>query len=340
MLQMMKQRMSFFLHWFILSLLCFQCSSGGNEEARLWIKEDGKIKVLATIAMISELVKQVGGEHVATHTLIKGDLDPHSYQLVKGDDEKLAAADVIFYNGLGLEHGPSLQSFLKNSGKAIAVGDLVQKENPSVILYYDGSVDPHIWMDIEIWEKTVKFIVDALGKADPEHLSDFQENGKNLQSALLAFHKKLKSEMWEVPDHQRYLITSHDAFNYFTRSYLATEEEVSNGDWQKRFAAPEGLAPESQLSPNDIRKILDHMKKFGVHVIFPESNVSQASIRKLMNAGEQQGIRIWISPEFLYGDAMGHPGSSGDSYFKMIKHNIRTIAKELKEDERRSKKQH
>ncbi len=321
----------------VLILISFGCSGPGNEGAKKWMSHGGKVKVLCTIEMICDLVKQVGGEHVDALTLIKGDLDPHSYQLVKGDDEKLGTADLIFYNGLGLEHGPSLRTYLEKSEKAVALGDLVKKQNPSLILYYDGSLDPHIWMDIELWEKTVEFIVASLGRIDPGHLEEYQKNGDSLRAALLTFHKKLKSEMREVPEEKRYLITSHDAFNYFARSYLATDEEAENGDWQKRFAAPEGLAPESQLSTNDIRDILGHMKKYGIHVIFPESNVSQASIRKLMNAGKMEGIRVKISPESLYGDAMGPPGSSGDNYFKMIKHDIRTIAKYLKDDEPHTK---
>jgi manganese/zinc/iron transport system substrate-binding protein len=301
------------------------------------MSSSGKIKVLSTIAMIEDLVKQVGGDHVITLTLVKGDLDPHSYQLVKGDDEKLASADVIFYNGLGLEHGPSLRNYLETNSKAIGLGDLVRKENPGLILSYNGSMDPHIWTDIQLWNRTVKFITETLETYDPTHASVYKENGQKLEKAMEALHFKLKNEMKEVPPEKRYLITSHDAFNYFARAYLASEGEIETGDWQNRFAAPEGLAPESQLSTTDIRLILDHMKKYDIHVIFPESNVSQASIRKLLSAGLEQGIRITISPEFLYGDAMGAPGSNGDSYFKMIKHNIRTIAKYLKDDDRSQK---
>ena len=69
--------------------------------------------------MIDDLVEQVGGEYVDTTVLIKGGFDPHSYQLVEGDDEKFAFADVIFCNGVGLEHGPSLQHYLKTHPKVV-----------------------------------------------------------------------------------------------------------------------------------------------------------------------------------------------------------------------------
>ncbi len=77
-------------------LLIFFAVSCTNEESRRyqelekeWDVPNGKIKVLSTTAMINELVKEIGGDDVDSITLIKGDLDPHSYQLVKGDDEKL-----------------------------------------------------------------------------------------------------------------------------------------------------------------------------------------------------------------------------------------------------------
>jgi len=96
------------------------------------------------------------------------------------------------------------------------------------------------------------------------------------------------------------------------------------------FLAPEGLAPESQLSVSDIKNILDHMKKYGIQVVFPETNVSQSSIKKLMDAGKEMGIPVTIASESLYGDAMGPPGSAGSKYSKMIEYDVNTIIKYLK----------
>ena len=75
-------------------------------------------------------------------------------------------------------------------------------------------------------------------------------------------------------------MTSHDAFNYFARAYLADPEEV---EWQKRFEAPEGLAPDGQLSVADIQRIIDHICMYRIAVLFPESNVSRDSLRKIIS---------------------------------------------------------
>lgn len=312
--------------FFVIAFVLISCS-GNLDQMQQFREQNGKLKVLSTIAMIGDLVKQIGGDHVDALTMIRGDLDPHSYQLVKGDDEKLAYADIIFYNGLGLEHGPSLQHFLENSQKAIGLGNRVMEKNPDMILRIDGQLDPHIWMDVAIWSEIIPFIVDALSKKDPQHAAVFQANAEKLKEEMLTVDQQIKSEMTQIPEEKRFLVTSHDAFNYFTRSYLGTDQERKDGTWNKRFAAPEGLAPESQLSTTHIQQILDYLILHKVHVIFPESNVSKDSIRKIVSAGKEKGLDISIAPCCLYADAMGEVGSDGDGYLKMVKHNADWIMK-------------
>lgn len=285
--------------------------------------------MLSTIQMINDLVKSVGGDYVDSLTLIQGELDPHSYQLVKGDDEKLSFADLIFYNGLGLEHGPSLQHYLETHKKAIGLGNYIKKEYPGLILTHQGQLDPHVWMDISLWSKTVPLIVETLSQKDPAHQKIYEERGQALINEMLKVHKQVGDLLQEIPEKKRYLVTSHDAFSYFTRAYLATPEDLVRGEWQERFQAPEGLAPESQLSPHDIRLIIQHLQQFHINVLFPESNVSKDSIQKIVSAGNEKGLHLHISKEPLYGDAMGSPGSDGDTYLKMILSDARIIQSEL-----------
>lgn len=282
---------------------------------------DRQIKILSTTAQIGDLVKEVGGDRIVGSVLIQGDLDPHSYELVKGDLEKLQKADVIFYNGLGLEHGASLSSFLKGSSKSMAVGERIQALHPEKILWKEGVVDPHLWMDISLWQKGVGPIVDALAQKDPEGAAYYAERGKALQEKMEKVHAEVFVKLQQVPQEKRYLVTSHDAFHYFTRSYLAEPGEEA---WPERFAAPEGLAPEGQLKARDIQKIIDFLKLKKVCVLFPESNVSKDSIRKIASAGKELGIEVHICKEPLYGDSM-----SGLPYLEMMQKNSETIAKNL-----------
>lgn len=326
----MKILCRFFI--FLLLVAAFGCGSGPSAPDQ-WHAPNGKLKVFCTIAMIEAIVNEVGGPYVDAKTLISGQLDPHSYQIVKGDDENLQSADLIFYNGLGLEHGPSLQNFLSKSPKAFSVGRFLKEMFPEKILHYHDSIDPHVWMDVSLWAHSASYIGKMLAERDPQHAAEYRARALECEQDLLSLHEKLFASMQAIPPEKRYLITSHDAFRYFTRAYLAEPAERVDGGWEERFIAPEGLAPESQISTADIRRTLERIEKYRIRVIFPESNVSQASIRKLVDAGKKMGLPIRVVEEPLYGDAMGPPNALGNKYAAMIKYNIETVAKWIGPDD-------
>ena len=292
-----------------------------KKPATPWMEENGKVKILSTTAQIGDLVSSIGAERIDGAVLIQGELDPHSYELVKGDGEKLDRADAIFYNGLGLEHGASLSTRLRSHPKAVALGEEIQKSDPERILKKGNATDPHIWMDISLWAKGVDPIVEKLSELDPEGAAHYREKGDALLQKMELAHAGLLSRLQALPSEKRYLVTSHDAFHYFTRSYLANPGEAN---WADRFRAPEGLAPDGQLSPRDIRKIIDYLGEKRIAVVFPESNVSRDSIRKSLLAGREMGLEIKICSETLYGDSM-----SGLSYLEMMEKNGDTLARHL-----------
>lgn len=292
-------------------------------ESKEWGRSNGKLKVLTTISMINDLVEQIGGDRIDTISLIRGELDPHSYELVKGDDEKFSRADLIFYNGLGLEHGLSLRQNLENNPKAIAVAEPILQDDPTLILKTDGQYDPHVWMDIALWMRTVEPITEALIQKDPEHAQEYRARAAVILEKMQEADAHVFKTLQTIPSHKRYLVTSHDAFHYFARHYLAEQGEQQ---WQNRCQAPEGLAPEAHMSVSDVIAIVNHIEQYGVTVLFPESNVSQDALRKIADAGQRKGFMIRMSQEILYGDAMG----ASDSYLDMIIHNAEVIARELK----------
>jgi len=282
--------------------------------------------------MINEIVRQVGGEHVDALVLIHGELDPHSYQMVKGDDEKFLFADLVFYNGLGLEHSPNMRHFLETAPKAIGLGERLRQQYPDCILYYEGQLDPHIWMDVSLWAKTITFVVEGLSAHDPVHAKNYANNGEILYQQFMNQHTRIKSMIGNVPENKRYLVTSHDAFYYFTLAYLAPEDEKLHDAWRKRFAAPEGLSPESQLSAMDIQLLVDHLVEYRIEVVFPETNVSHDSLRKIVHAANEKGLKVGIANAALYADALGKPGSEGETYLKMILYNAHTIQRFLNQE--------
>lgn len=177
-------------------------------------------------------------------------------------------------------------------------------------------------MDISLWQKGIEPIAQMLSEKDPEGAEGYRERALLLKDQMEKVHGSVRASLQAVPKEKRYLVTSHDAFHYFTRGYLAEPEEVN---WIERSAAPEGLAPDGQLNPADLQKIIDYLGEKRICVLFPESNVSKDSIRKIAAAGKELGLEIRICSEPLYGDSM-----SGLSYLEMMTRNGETIARNLK----------
>ncbi len=296
----------------LILIIWFVLSKTGEKQGVLQTSVSCKTRVLSTTAMIGDIVKQIGGG------------DVQSVLLIKGDDEKIDGADLVFFNGLHLEHGASLRHKLKSHPGAVSVGDCVFSKYPELILFEKGQLDPHIWMDVSLWAKIVEPIVEAFCKKDPENALFYQQRGIDVREKMLRFHEDLKSRLQQVPEERRYLVTSHDAFGYFTRAYLAGNEDSVQNSWKKRFAAPEGLAPDGQLGVSDLQKIIDYLAEYRVGVVFPESNVSRDSLKKIIFACKEKGISVRFSNYPLYGDCMGNAGS----YLDMIEHNGSVLIRE------------
>ena len=189
------------MRYLVCLFLLFACAGCQNSPSKLdeWVKPSPKIKVLSTTSIIDDIVSQVGREKIAHLALIEGAMDPHSYEIVKGDSEKLSYAQVIFYNGLGLEHGASLRHQLKQHPKAVALGDKIREKNPEAILIERGQVDPHVWLDISLWAEIIDPIVQALSEVDPQNADYYQANGQQVRESLLKLDATLSQKLQTIP---------------------------------------------------------------------------------------------------------------------------------------------
>jgi len=310
-----------FFYLFLAGLVClWGCSQSPSSTSCSWYQDNGGLKVLSTTAMIDDLVGEIGKDRVDHIPLIIGEVDPHSYELVKGDDEKLSSADLVIANGLHLEHGASLLQQLQKLPNVVFLGDAIKEKIPERILYIEGELDPHIWMDISLWAEGIDFVVAALIEKDPEYACFYQENGIALYQKMLMAHEEICSALHGIPEEKRYLVTSHDAFHYFARAYLG-----ENGSWENRCVAPEGIAPEGRLSTQDIKRVIEHLCSHQIGVVFPESNVARSALKKIVLSCEHRGLKVHICPLPLYGDAMGAAGSCAANYLGMIRHNAEVL---------------
>jgi manganese/zinc/iron transport system substrate-binding protein len=290
-----------------------------HREAKDWMESNGKVKALCTTAFVATLVQEIGGDKVAVLTLVNGQNDPHSYQLVKGDDEKFRRADVVFSSGLGLEQGASLSRYL-SLYNACAVGDYVARETRGA-LFIGPTVDPHIWMDLSLWVQGTQIVAKRLSEIRPDLSGYFRERIPETIKKLMKIHLSVRRLLHTIPEEKRYLVTTHDAFQYFSRAYLASRQERRTKGWKKRCIAPEGFSPESQISTQDLNEVVAYILLHHVKEIFSESGMNQDSLQKVIEVCKEKGQEVSISQDSLYSDTMGPEGT----YEAMMEHNAHVI---------------
>jgi manganese/zinc/iron transport system substrate-binding protein len=183
-------------------------------------------------------------------------------------------------------------------------------------------------MDISLWAVAIDPIAEALIKLDPSSELYFRERADRAKEDMQKAHERVLSSLQTVPSAKRYLVTSHDAFGYFTRTYLAEGHERDSDLWRARFAAPEGLAPDGQLSSKDIQMIIDHIALYDIKVVFAESNVSHDSLKKIVFASREKKQNVTFSQKVLYGDAMGSFEDPIMTYLEMIEKNAQSLITE------------
>ncbi|MEG0036903.1 MAG: zinc ABC transporter substrate-binding protein [Victivallaceae bacterium] len=172
------------------------CSCRNSQNPSLKTEpESHKFTVLSTTRMIHDGVQRIGGDAVHSVVLMDGAIDPHSYELVKGDGDKIGQADLVFANGLGLEHSLSLQKALKTDPRTVFLGDLLFERHPNWFISDDGVLDPHIWLDLCLWAETIDDIVRSLSEKLPLHAKEFDKRGRELKNEMLAlvFYSKIFS---------------------------------------------------------------------------------------------------------------------------------------------------
>jgi len=274
-------------------------------------------KAVTTVAMVTDIVKNVAGDKAQVTGIIGEGVDPHLYKPTRDDMVTLMNADIIFYNGLMLE-GKMADTLAKVSRDkpAFAVAEALDKEYLLAREGAAGHPDPHVWMDPSAWAQAVQAVAKALRDFDPPNAAYYQANADAYANRLMALHEYGKKVLATVPETRRVLITSHDAFNYFGRAYGLTVLGV------------QGISTESEAGLQDINRLVDIIVDRDVRAVFVETSVSPKNIQALIDGAKARGKEVAIGGS-LFSDAMGAPGTYEGTYIGMLDHNISTVARAL-----------
>jgi manganese/zinc/iron transport system substrate-binding protein len=303
-------------------LLLGGCSKTTSQE-----KDDGVINIVCTTGMVSDMVQNVGGKHVKVSGLMGPGVDPHLYRAVPADIERLAAAELIFYNGLHLE-GRMAYLFEDLSARkpAFAVTQSLAEANDKRLRKppeFEGYYDPHVWHNPKMWSECVKFVADKLIDADPTHQDDYIRNRDAYLAQLDEADRYAREQLSVIPEEQRVLATAHDAFNYFCHEYGLTSMPLK------------GVSTEDEVSIERMEEVIDFLVDRKIKAVFVESATSPKLVQRLVEGCKERGHDIEIGPNdgedfLLYADALGPRGSGADTYPGMIRTNVDTIVSALK----------
>ncbi|MBB6680028.1 zinc ABC transporter substrate-binding protein [Aequorivita sp. 609] len=294
-----------------LAILLFGCKNAAED--------NGKIKVVTTTTMLTDLVKNIGGDAVQVEGLMGAGVDPHLYKASEGDVSKLYNAEIIFYSGLHLE-GKLVDVFerMEASGKkTIGLGEFINKDELISSKLFASNYDPHVWFNIQFFKQFANKVTDVLSEAHPEKLDYFSENNRVYQEKLDALEIEVKDKIETLPKEKRILVTAHDAFNYFGNKYGF------------EVVGLQGLSTATEAGVQDVQKLSDFIINNKVKAIFIESSVPRRTIEALREAVLSKNHDVTIGGS-LYSDALGNPGTEEGTYIGMFKYNVNTIVEALR----------
>ena len=278
-----------------------------------------KLQVVTTTTMITDLVKNIGGDFIEVNGLMGAGVDPHLYKASEGDVTKLYKANIIFYNGLHLE-GKLVEVFEKMESPTktqVALGETLDTSGLIGSEYFASNFDPHVWFHIEYFKLFAKQVTATLSEKDPKNKINFIENERIYLNKLTALQTEIQTIIGTLPKEKRILVTAHDAFNYFGKGYGF------------EVVGLQGLSTATEAGVKDVQRLSNFIIEKKVKAIFVESSVPRKTIEALQEAVKARGFDVKIGGS-LYSDALGNPGTEEGTYIGMFKYNVNTIVSELK----------
>lgn len=309
----------------ILAALAVGCYPAGDtakttlpSAPSLVVDPHAPIAVAATVAMVGDLVRIVGGDRVEVTQIMGAGVDPHLYRATRDDVQTIMDADVVFYCGLMLE-GKMIDTLIKmaHAKPIIGITETLEEEMLLEPANVAGHYDPHVWMDVTAWSKCAQVIADELSTIDPPSESSYRERAKRLRGELAKLDEYGKRAIATIPAGSRVLVTSHDAFQYFGRAYGLEVMGV------------QGISTESEAGLQRINELVDLLVDKKVKSVFVESSVPRKNIESLVEGAKSRGHQVQIAAQELYSDAMGKPGTYEGTYIGMLDHNITVVARGL-----------
>ncbi len=271
--------------------------------------------VLATTGMVGDTVARLGDECIDVEVLMGPGVDPHLFQASASDVRAFQQAELIVYNGFGLEG--QLDNVLTRVGErrpTLALAEAAAAEGPLERIQGTGgyAVDPHLWMDAGLWAQGVAPLAGMLTDIAPGCAEAINDRADTLHEQLQALDEWIRARIASIPEAQRVLLTAHDAFRYYGRAYGIEVEGI------------QGISTSAEASVADIQATADLIAERGIPAIFVETTINPRTVEAVLAAARERSAEVSIGGS-IYGDALGEPGTLADSLIGMLIHNTAAI---------------
>ena len=272
------------------------------------LQAEAKFKVVTTFTVIQDIAQNVAGDAATVESITKPGAEIHEYEPTPKDIVKAQSADLILWNGLNLERW--FERFFQNIKDKPAV---VVTEGITPLSIYEGpykdAPNPHAWMSPSNALIYVENIKNAFVKYDPQNADTYQKNAAAYAEKIKQLDKPLREKLSQIPADQRWLVTSEGAL-----SYLAKEYDLKEG-----YLWP--INAEQQGTPQQVRKLIDLVKKNHIPVVFSESTVSAKPAQQV---AKESGAKYG---GVLYVDSLSAADGPVPTYIDLLNVTVSTIVK-------------
>ena len=272
------------------------------------LQAEAKFKVVTTFTVIQDIAQNVAGDAATVESITKPGAEIHEYEPTPKDIVKAQSADLILWNGLNLERW--FERFFQNIKDKPAV---VVTEGITPLSIYEGpykdAPNPHAWMSPSNALIYVENIKNAFVKYEPQNADTYQKNAAAYAEKIKQLDKPLREKLSQIPSDQRWLVTSEGAFSYLAKDY----------DLKEGYLWP--INAEQQGTPQQVRKLIDLVKKNHIPVVFSESTVSAKPAQQV---AKESGAKYG---GVLYVDSLSAADGPVPTYIDLLNVTVSTIVK-------------
>jgi len=280
--------------------------------------DDGKLLVATTVAPITSIAAAIAGDKANVEGIVPEGTNSHTFEPAPQVAELLSTADVIFVNGLQLEEPTKelAQSNMKSGAEIVDLGDEVLPEDQWIFDFSfpeeDGKPNPHLWTDPTYAAKYATVIADTLAERDPDNADYYRANERAFVKQTEDLADALRADQKTVPDGNLRLLTYHDAYAYFARTF---GWQVIGAVQPKNFEDP---------TPQEVAALIDQVKAQQVPTIFGSEVFPSAVLEEI---GRATGARY--EDTLRDDDLPGEPGDAEHSWLGLMQYDYITMIEGL-----------